>query len=193
MSLLPSTGDPIGGTHSYWVASAEEKALGLIGNSSSVDGAVGFSSSVSWNFTSSVAAGYDFIGVAEHEISETMGRIALLGATISDGGTNYANGYTPMDLFRYSAAGTRSLVGGQSAYFSFDGGKSSNGSSSSPSFTYFNSTAGGDWGDWQSSGIHNVANDAYDAFSSSGVQYAASPIDKTLMNVLGYGPPPPVS
>jgi hypothetical protein len=182
---LPA-GDPISGTHFYWVASAEEKALGLTGaTGSGLDGAVGFSSGVSWNFGG--GSGYDFASVAEHEISETMGRIALLGATISGGGVNYANGYTPMDLFRYSGfnattnTGTRSLVGGQAAYFSTDNGQT-------PTL-YFNTQAGGDWGDWQSSGTHSAGNDAYNAFASSGVLYAPSATDKTLMNVLGYGSP----
>ena len=93
-----------------------------------------------------------------------------------------------MDLFRYSAQGQPSLIGGLDAYFSFDGGASSNGSTSSPSFTYFNSTAGGDWGDWQSSGGHTAGNDAYNAFASSGTQYSLTPIDQTVMNVLGFHP-----
>jgi hypothetical protein len=190
-SYLPSS-DPItSSSHYYWVASAEERALGLP-NSSSLDGSVGFSSHASWNFTSTPGSGqYDFISIAEHEISETMGRIALLGATISDHGVNYANSYTPMDLFRYNGT-QRSLVGGQDAYFSYDGGISSNGSASNPSFTYFNSTAGGDWGDWQSTGAHTAGNDAYNAFASSATQYSLTPVDQTLMNVLGFHPQPTV-
>lgn len=194
-SVLPGS-DPIAASpHHYWVASAEEKALGLISDNTLVDGSLGFSSKIKWNFTTSAPASgqYDFISVAEHEISETMGRIALLGATISDNGVNYIGGYTPMDLLRFSAAGTRSLTGGQSAYFSFDNGVSSSGNSSSPGLTYFNSTAGGDWGDWQSSGALSAGNDAYDAFASSGVQYHPSSVDQTVMHVLGYGTAPAIT
>ena len=178
-ALLPAT-DPIGGTHSYWVASAEEKALGLGGTSS--DGAVGFSSSVTWNFSGGASAGvYDFVAVAEHEISETMGRIALLGATITDGVNTYLGGYTPYDLFRYSSydtasgVGTRSLVGGQTAYFSPDGGNTN--------LRSFNTTFGGDYGDWASTSTK----DAYDAYASSGTDYAGpGSVDQTVMNVLGF-------
>ena len=155
-AYLPSTGDPITvANHSYWVASAEEKALG-IPTTSTLDGAVGFSSRVTWDFTggSTTPKGqYDFVSVSEHEISETMGRIALLGTSVSDNGVIYPEAFSPLDLFRYSQPGVRSLVGGQTAYFSPDG------STSSPT-TYFNSTAGGDWGDWQSSGVNSAGNDA---------------------------------
>ena len=165
-SYLPLT-DPITGTHSYWVASAEEKALGLITNNNSADASVGFSSHVAWNFTPFASTGYDFISVAEHEISEAMGRISLTGATVSDNGVNFQNSYSPLDLFRYSAPGVRSLVGGQTAYFSPDGGNTSGATNLvGASKTYFNSTAGGDWGDWQSSGANSAGNDAYSAFSA---------------------------
>jgi hypothetical protein len=193
---LPQT-DPIATSpHSHWVASAEEKALGLIPNDTGVDGSVGFSSRVTWDFTTAPPAkgAYDFISVAEHEISETMGRIALVGGSISDNGTIYQGGYSPFDLFRYSAPGLRSLVGGQPAYFSPDGGVSSGGTNpTGASLTYFNSTAGGDWGDWQSSGANTAGTDAYNAFASTGVQYAASAVDVTAMHVLGYVPTVPVA
>src|SRR5262249_20657355 len=148
-----------------------------------------FSSSVSWNFSTGTGSGYDFISVAEHEISEAMGRIALLGETISDSGTIYQNGFSPMDLFRYSAPNQLSLVGGQTAYFSPNGGSSSGSQPNNltgSSFSYFNSTAGGDWGDWQSSGATSAGKDAYVAFASSGTQYALSNVDQTLMAALGY-------
>jgi hypothetical protein len=51
---------------------------------------------------------------------------------------------------------------------------------------YFNATAGGDWGDWSSSGLTSAGNDAYDAFAAAGKQYSISPTDTSLMNMLGY-------
>ncbi len=170
-------GSPISGGN-FWVATAEEKALGLLpAHGTSIDGYVGFSSRVSWDFTPTGAPTsrqYDFISIAEHEISEAMGRIALLGESIA----GVPNGYSTLDLFRYSAADTRSLVGGQTAYASYDSGHTN--------LDYFNATAGGDWGDWSSSGPTSAGNDAYDAFAAAGTQYSIHPTDTSLMNALGY-------
>ena len=81
VASLPGS-DPTGGG-SFLLATAEAKALGL-GTGAAVDGYVGFSSSVNYTFdpnNRAVSGAYDFIGVAEHEISEVMGRIALLGTS----------------------------------------------------------------------------------------------------------------
>src|SRR4029077_9597317 len=140
---LPAS-DPISGTHSYWVPSAEEKALGLASNNTSLDGAVGFSSKTSWNYNSTTGGSqYDFVSTAEHEISEVMGRIGLGGGAVSDNGTIVSNSYTPFDLFRYSAPGQIAPASGSTAYFSFDGGNSSGAANlAGSSKTYFNTTAG---------------------------------------------------
>ena len=182
---LTSPNGPVGGSPHYWVSSADAKALNLPppAGASSVDGWVGFGSRYSWWFGPGTGTQgsnqYDFISVAEHEISEVMGRISLLGASISDGGTIVTNSYENMDLFRYSSPGTRSLVGGQAAYLSFDGGNTH--------LLNFNTTSGGDWGDWQSSRANAAPGpDAYDAFSSSGIPDVVSAIDAREMNVLGY-------
>src|SRR5439155_17447055 len=95
MASVPST-DPIAGAHQYWVPTAEEKALGLgvMDKTLTSDGAVGFGSRFSWDFSGNVLPGsnkYDFVAVAKHEISEAMGRIAVLGGTV--GGV--PNSYTP--------------------------------------------------------------------------------------------------
>src|SRR5262249_43962992 len=65
VASLP-TNNPLGGT--LFVTTADARALGLAANST-VDGYVGFSSSVSYTFDSnnrSVSGAFDFIGVAEH-------------------------------------------------------------------------------------------------------------------------------
>ena len=182
-SPTTSPNGPITNAH-YWVSSANarELGLGLPAGATSPDGWVGFGK-VSWYFgTGTQSSGqYDFVSTAEHEISEVMGRIALLGASVNDGGTIVPNGYGNLDLFRFSSAGTRSLVGGQSAYLSFDSGNTA--------LKSFNTTAGGDWGDWQSSST----SDAYDAFSSSGHLDPVSAIDARELNVLGYTLTAPVA
>ena len=187
-SYLPAS-DPISGTHSYWVPSAEEKALGLATNNANVDGAVGFSSRTSWNYNSTTSGSqYDFVGTAEHEISEVMGRIGLGGGTVSDNGTSVPNSYTPFDLFRYSGPGLPAPAASSTAYFSFDGGNSSGATNlAGSSKTYFNTTAGGDISDWASS----AGKDAYNAFTGTGATYTST-VDKLVMDVLGYGTVPTV-
>ncbi len=185
-SYLPASGDPVSAPHTYWVPSAEEKALGLVANNTNLDGAVGFSSKTNWNYTSTTGSGqYDFVSTAEHEISEVMGRIGLGGGTVSDNGTSVPNSYSPFDLFRYSAPGQSAPAASSTAYFSFDNGTSSGANNlvGSPK-TYFNTTAGGDISDWASS----AGADAYNAFSGTGAAHTST-VDKLVMDVLGYGTP----
>jgi hypothetical protein len=108
-SLGSSTTSPISNAH-YWVSSANarELGLGLPAGATSPDGWIGFGK-VSWYFgTGTQSSGqYDFVSTAEHEISEVMGRIALLGASVNDGGTVIPNGYGNLDLRRHTVADWR--------------------------------------------------------------------------------------
>ena len=178
-STLPTSDPTSGGT--FDIGTADAKALGLIaGNSSAVDGYVGFSSSVSWSFIADAtpaASAYYFIGTAEHEITEVMGRDSDLG-----GYFNYPNAYTLTDLFRYSASGVRDLSPGRrnsTAYFSIDNGVTNLGS-------WNNNAPNGDLGDWYPAGPAPGGNDAFNDYSNSGVVGALTTTDITLMNVLGW-------
>src|SRR5437868_12427363 len=102
-------------------------------------------------------------GVAEHEISEVLGRIADLG---SIGGT-----LDPLDLFRYSAPNTGALSVGNGQYFSIDGGYTN--------LNTFNGARGGDVGDWAGYTI-----DAFNAGARSGVTLPISAADIIEMDVL---------
>jgi hypothetical protein len=169
-NTLPAS-DPTGGGN-YWVTTAEAKAIGLMGASGSVDGYVGFSSTLPFDYDDSngVSSGtYDFNGTFLHEVTEVMGRTLFVG---TDG--IGANAYTPMDLFHYSSPGTRDFVGTTPGYFSLDGGNTN--------LDSFNTNSGGDFGDWASSAGH----DSFLAFSNSGVINAVTAADLRLMNVLGY-------
>jgi autotransporter passenger strand-loop-strand repeat protein len=77
-----SASTPESGT--LWLTTAQERALGLMPtNGIDFDGAVGFSSSVQFSFASGTTPPFNkfyFIGVAEHEITEVMGRFSLLNA-----------------------------------------------------------------------------------------------------------------
>src|ERR1700730_2572557 len=103
-STLPALSPVTGGT--LWVATAEEKALGLrAANDPSIDGYVGLSSSYPFSYSAIATPAsnqYYFVGVLAHEFSEVLGRMSLLGDGL--GGTT---SYTIMDLFRYSAPNSR--------------------------------------------------------------------------------------
>ena len=180
-ATLPTT-DPIGGTHSYRVNDAEEKALGLMPGTASItgsDGAVGFSPPTNGQFdystsNATVPSGeIDFVGVAEHEISEAMGRISLLGRHYTINGVT-TNAYSILDLFRYSSPGNLQETAGQQAYFSVNNG--------TVNLDNFNTNPAGDPGDWASS----AGNDAFDAFDSPGVENTFSSADVQVMDALGY-------
>ncbi len=161
------------GNGTFWVTTAEAKALGLAGPSSSLDGEIGFSSSFPFAYdpnNRAVAGAYDFIGTVEHEISEVMGRILLAGETIGP----TPNSYGPYDLFHFSAAGTHIFSGTQAGYFSVDNGTTH--------LLSFNTNPNGDFGDWAASAGHDAAL----AFSSSGVMNVFSQTDIWAMDVLGW-------
>jgi hypothetical protein len=169
VASLPLT-NPVNGP--IWVAQAEAKALGLLGNSSGVDGYIGFATGNIFNFNHSngVAGLYDFFGIVAHEISEVMGRFLLVGSPVG----STAHAYSLLDLFHYSSAGHRDFVGTQPGYFSINGGVTN--------LDNFNTNAGGDFGDWAGS----AGNDAFRAFSSSGVVNAVSTIDLRELDILGW-------
>ena len=175
VASLPAT-DPTGGTRTWLVPLPEARVLGLFPiNDTNQDGDVGFASDKNYTFdpnNRTVAGKFDFIGVAEHELTEVMGRCnAGLGTD-----PNFA--FVPYDLFRFTNSGVRALDlnSATNAYFSTD-----NGVTGLKSF-YTNIDAG-DIQDWKSTpGIP----DSFDAFSSSGHLNPMSTVDFISLDVLGY-------
>ena len=166
-----SATDPTG-NGTWYIPYGELKALGLYsGTGTEVDGDVGLSDTTPFDYNPSdraVSGEYDAIGVLEHEISEVMGRLEAMG-------TYFGSGiYTALDLFRYSAAGTRDLTPGP-GYFSINSGTTDLAQFNDP-------THGGDAGDWASSVTHN----SYDQSSAIGVANTVSATDLTVMDVIGY-------
>lgn len=177
VASLPGS-SPIASTNVWWVPRAQAKMLYPYGltlvttNNSAVDGSIFFASTVSYTFDATnraVAGKFDFIGVAEHEISEVLGRGYALG-------TLGPNGYQPFDLFRFTSAGVRNIiVTNIPVYFSTDNGVTALRS-------FYTNAAFGDVQDWLTTTIP----DSYDAFVSSGQANWLSPVDITALDVLGY-------
>jgi len=164
---------PASAPGTVWLATAEAKALGLASASSNIDGYAGFSSSYPFAYdpnNRAVSGEYDFIGVAEHEFTEDMGRIDLFNTTI--GGVKHS--YSLLDLFHYTSQGTHTYTGTTTNYFSADGGKTN--------LDNFNSDPNGDLGDWAASAGH----DSFLAFSPTDEADLVSQSDITEMNALGY-------
>lgn len=161
------------------MSNGEAKALGLLGgNAPGVDGYVGFLNTAPYTFDPSnraVVGEYDFMGLAEHEISEVMGRYGL--------GQNGASSgrYSPIDLFRYTSSGVLDVVPENGDYFSINGG--------AIAINTFNGTGGGDLSDWS-----GATPDSYNAFLTRGARLDVSSGDITEMDVIGYDaavPEPP--
>ena len=95
-----------------WLNTAQERALGLMPtNGIDFDGAIGFSSSVQFSLASGTTPSpgkFYFIGVAEHEITEVMGRFSLLASTLAGSAS-----FSVMDLFRYASAGALQIGSGR--------------------------------------------------------------------------------
>jgi hypothetical protein len=160
------------GQSRYVITAAQAKALGVVSPTGGVDGSIGFGNN-NYTFGQSGAAApgtYDFVGVAEHEITEVMGRISGLSST----SPSFA---TAEDLFRFSGTGVPSWDYNASSYFSID-----NGATDLANFN--DSGSGGDRGDWLST---SSTNDVADAFTYPGVTGVLSDIDQTALDVIGWG------
>ena len=168
--------DPSGGGN-WFVSTAQAKAMGLLpGNNAASDGTFTYNVNQTYTFDPNnrgVGGAYDFIGLAQHEISEIMGRIPGLGNSFCPA---CGSDYLPYDLFRYSSSGTRGLTAGNNIYLSID-----NGVTNLHGFNFPNG-GGSDPSDWNSS----VPSDPFNAFGSPGQATALSSSDVVALDVIGY-------
>ena len=171
--------DPTGDSP-YLISNAQEKTWGILSPTGpEVDGVVGFSSSLAWDFDPSDGTSvgmYDAVGTELHELTHVLGRFALFG------------GYTPMSLLGYSYNPGDSLDPNSSdlRYLSIDGGKTNLG---------VNFDTVSDPGDFATGSVIDQF-DPFNAFAFAGHTYAWTPLDSQIMDVLGYNvgapaPPPP--
>ncbi|MGH7954165.1 MAG: NF038122 family metalloprotease, partial [Limisphaerales bacterium] len=155
----------------WYLTRSEAKALGVLGisqNDNVNDGSIGFASDVSYTFdptNRAVPGRFDFIGVAEHEITEVMGRSTY----------DLTTAFLPFDLFRFTSSGTRSLdPNASNVYFSINDGVTA--------LKYFSPNNGDDIQDWTAS----TPPDSYDAVISSGESGKLSSADLTAVDIIGY-------
>lgn len=171
VAALPST-DPTGGKGLYLtVAQAEALGLpttGLIAASGGVDGTVTFGTGGGvLNFSTStgaVSGELDFVGTAEHELSHALGRADF----------NNGSDLTLMDLYAYASPGTLQSTPYAASYFSLDAGATT--------LASFDTTS--DISDWADTTQYRT--DAFAAYEYPGYATTISPVDTTLMSVLGF-------
>jgi hypothetical protein len=164
--------DPTGGTGSFFLTRSQAKALGVIGDDLSNDGMTTFGVTTSFTFSGPIAPGtFDFQGIAAHEISEVLGRIGFKGTP--------ANDFSLLDLFSYTAAGVRDMVGGPNNNFSIDNGTTL--------LKLFNdpTTNGLDSRDW-ASGTPGTPPDSFNQISDPSVVNPVTAVDLQLLDVIGY-------
>jgi hypothetical protein len=165
--------DPTNGGN-FFLPNAQAKALGLEGDPSEpFDGIFTVGTAKTYTFdpnNRAVLGAYDFIGLAEHEFSEIMGRIYALNKP------NFPYS-APFDLFRFTAPGVRNLaINATNVYFSTDNGMTA--------AKYYNNPGNGaDIADWATTPGDP---DAYDAFGFTGEQGGISAVDVAVMNTLGW-------
>jgi autotransporter-associated beta strand protein len=165
--------DPTPAGSSFLIARAQAKALNVVADDLTTDGTFTFGAGFTYTFnpaSRAVGGAFDFIGVATHEITEIMGRIALEGQNLAGQPDYIAN-----DLFRFKAGPSRSVAAGDvGVFFSVDNGVTN--------LKNFNAPGnGGDIADYASG-----ANDSFNAFSSTGVMNPITPVGVTNMDVIGY-------
>lgn len=168
-----TTTNPTNGVFFYSFAQA--KALGArSATNAATDGTFTYNSTLTYTFdpNNRGTGGFDFIGVAEHEISEIMGRITLNGQIL----TGTTPDYMPYDLFSFTGFTAHSTATGAGRYFSINNGTTN--------LHGFNNAAvnGGDAQDWDAS----IANDPYNAFTGSNQGHAINATDIATLDVIGW-------
>lgn len=175
-SVNTATDPTAGGRFLY--TRAQAKALGALpANLPGSDGTITFSNVQSFTLdpNNRGSGGFDFIGVAEHEISEVMGRIPGLGGNFC-GSPSCGPDYLVYDLFRFSGAGTRVLSDAAGVSFSID-----NGSTLLHGFNFANGN-GSDPQDWDSSD----PTDPFNAFTGPNQAHSLNAVDYDTLDVIGW-------
>jgi len=141
--LPVAAANPVNGSDSINVKSANCRALGIAGCSLASDGSITLNTSLTNPGSPGSTSQFSLLAVIEHELDEVLG----VGSDANNTGDAFFNDPTPEDLFRYDSFGNRvynTTPGFDDAWFSLDG---------TTRLVQFNNNAtgfGGDYGDWWS-------------------------------------------
>jgi hypothetical protein len=173
MALLPaSSANPVTGTTTIRVKTANLHALGFSGFNSGLsggyDGIIGLhTSQLNLSRASTVATKGDLLSTVCHEIDEVLGLSCALDSKSPDP--------LPQDLFRYSSTGTRSYTtNGDDAWFSIDG---------TNLLARCNQSSALDYGDWWVAGAHTPR--VQDASATNGKTPNPN-VELIALDVIGY-------
>jgi hypothetical protein len=185
-SIPNQANDPINNQSTITVREPLAKALGLNITTTASDGTISLNTSICNLDRTSVQdpTKYDLQAVTSHEIDEILGGGSALDGQIN-GNAAPTGPIEPLDLFRYSAAGTRSFdtLQATTSYFSIDGGTTNlvGYNQYAPDAAHKN-----DFGDWFSNnGAGATTPRVQDSNSTSG----ATPnlgVELTRLDVLGF-------
>ena len=175
------------------ITSANARALGLAGASSSPDATIRFNANAAFDFNPADGTNpsqFDFVTVAAHELGHALGFISVVNQLEQQGG---AAGQLPssiLDLFRFSAASIAAGPGfgdvtadGRNKYFSVDGGANAVAPFATGAI-YGTGYQADHWQEFSFTGL-------MDAQSFPGLQRRIGPTDLRAFDVLGYTVPEP--
>jgi hypothetical protein len=182
LANLPSqAANPVTGSDSIRVKTANLRAIGITGDGSGLaggyDGVVSLNTHITDVGSPGTSGEYSLISTVEHETDEVLG----LGSSLPSTSANPL----PEDLFRYTKGpnGTRTYTtSGDNAYFSIDGGVTD--------LARFNQDSSGDYGDWWSNNGGgnpgpNPPTEVQDAFLY-GHRTPTLGVELTALDVIGY-------
>lgn len=173
MSLLPASSvNPVTGTSTIRVKTANLHALGFTGMNSGIaggyDGIIGLhTSQLNLSRATNVSTKGDLLSTVCHEMDEVLGMSSALDSHATDP--------LPQDLFRYSSTGARTYTtNGDDAYFSIDG---------TNLLVRCNQSSTGDYGDWWVAGAHTVR--VQDVSATNGKTPNPN-VELIALDVIGY-------
>jgi hypothetical protein len=170
--------NPVDGSSSINVKTANLRAVGITGLNSGlpggVDGIIGLNTHITDIGSPGTTGQYSLLSTTEHEIDEILGLASALPGGL------VGNDPLPEDLYRYDQNGNRSYTTSSSAkaFFSIDG--------ITDLAQFDNQNDGGDFGDWQSNPLPpSVSPKVQDAFATPGAHPNLG-VELTALDVTGY-------